>query len=127
MSAAIRMLRTPVDNGGEKKAAKVPAAQVHLKAWRKHRRVTAEELAAQVNRSLSLVSAWEMGTRIMNMVDLEDLARVYGVHPSALLLPPEESSRADLKLAASETIESMDAEAALQWLQLGRKLPRTRT
>jgi len=125
--AGLNIVRDVPNNGGEKKAARLPTAHVHLKAWRKHRRVTAEELAAQVNRSLSLVSAWEMGTRIMNMVDLEDLARVYGVHPSALLLPPEESSRADLKLAASETIESMDAEAALQWLQLGRKLPRTRT
>jgi transcriptional regulator with XRE-family HTH domain len=127
MMAAIKEFRSPTNGEGENKAAKPSTAHVHLKEWRKHRRFTLEELATKVNRSLSLVSAWESGARIMNMMDLQELARVYGVHPSALLLPPEDSPRADLKLAAGETIEDMDVEAALQWLQLGRKLPRSRT
>lgn len=127
MNARVKEFWGPSDNGGEKKGAMPSPVHIHLKDWRKHRRLTLDELAARVNRSLSLVSAWESGARIMNMVDLQELARVYGVHPSALLLPPEDSSRADLKLAASEIVQDMDAESALQWLQLGRKLPRSRT
>jgi transcriptional regulator with XRE-family HTH domain len=126
MSARISVLRTPAGNGGEDDSPKGFALQAHLKEWRKHRRLTVAELATKVNKSVSLVAQWESGSRIMSMADLQQLARVYGVPPSALLGSPADATRGDLREAAGEIIRDMDAESALQWLQLGRKLPRSK-
>jgi transcriptional regulator with XRE-family HTH domain len=101
-------------------------AYIFLRAWRESRGLTVTELATRVNKAVSTVSGWERGKRQVDLADLTKLAGVYGVHPSALLLHPQEANPAlEAMREASDIARSMDPDAAAAWLELGRKLPKT--
>ena len=55
---------------------------VHLRSWRKSRKLTLEALAEQMGSKVSTLSGWETGRRILDLEDLQKLALYYGVHPA---------------------------------------------
>lgn len=58
----------------------------------------------------------------MDLNDLEKLSKVYGVHPAALLLAPEDGPKFDAMRKAPNIAEQMGPDAAKEWLSLGERL-----
>lgn len=109
-----------------KKRSQTPhTTHVFLKEWRKLHGLTLEALAEQTGKSVSTLSGWERGERQVDLADLTHLANFYGVHPSALLLHPQDANPTlEAMRAASEIARTMEADAVADWLAVGRKLPK---
>lgn len=60
-------------------------AENHLKAWRKHRRLTQEELAERVGTTKAVISNLETGSRGLSDKWLRKLAPALGTTPGFLL------------------------------------------
>jgi transcriptional regulator with XRE-family HTH domain len=94
----------------------------HLRAHRKARGFTQEQVANILGIRNSTLSGWETGSRILNLKDIENLAKVYDLHPAALLMPPAESERVELMRQASDVAGRLDSEAGAEWVRLGQRL-----
>lgn len=95
---------------------------IHLRAHRKLRNLTLEDVAAGVGVKFNTVSGWETGKRKLKMTDLERLAAFYGVHPATLLLAPEDGPKFEAMRRASQLAERMGPEAAEDWLRMGERI-----
>ncbi len=95
---------------------------MHLRAHRKLRNLTLEDVAAGVGVKFNTVSGWETGKRKLDIGDLEKLASFYGVHPAVLLLAPEDGPKFEAMRRASQLAERMGPEAAEDWLRMGERL-----
>lgn len=94
-----------------------------LRLWRKKGRYTLKVLAERLEVGISTVSGWETGARQVDLADLVKLAAVYGVHPAALLLAPEEAGPTLSNMQeAGALVKDMDADAAAEWLAVGRRM-----
>lgn len=72
------------------------------------------------------VSGWETGSRRVKLDDLEKLAKLYGIHPAALLLAPEEGPKFEAMRRASHLAEQMGPSTAEDWLRMGERIvPKT--
>lgn len=99
------------------------ATQAILRLWRKSRKLTLEGLAEQTGYAISTLSGWEKGDREVGTDDLIRLAKVYGVHPAALLMAPGDAGpKVARMIRASGLAEQMDDKAAEQWLGIGATL-----
>jgi ribosome-binding protein aMBF1 (putative translation factor) len=63
-------------------------APVHLRAWLDHRGLTAEQLAAKLETSKSVISKLETGDQRWNQDWLEEVAFVLDVDVPQLYAPP---------------------------------------
>ena len=69
---------------------------VHLKAWRKHRQLTLEQVAEQIGSTHASLSRLENGRTEWKRSNLQALAAVYGAgDPLDLLRPPPSGERQD--------------------------------
>lgn len=109
-------------HGLEQAAEMVGTLHTHLRAHRKARKLTLEDVASQIGIKVNTLSGWETGGRGVGLDDLEKLAKVYGVHPAALLLAPEDGPRFEAMRKASSIAERLGPEAAQDWLSLGERL-----
>jgi len=99
------------------------AFQAKLRIWRKSRKLTLEALAEQTGYAVSTLHGWEKGHREVGTEDLVRLAAVYGVHPAALLMAPEEANpKVDRMIRASGLAERLGSQSAEQWLAIGETL-----
>ena len=64
-----------------------------------------------------------MGTRAVDLADLERLALIYGVDPIALLLAPDNAQLAASLTVAKTILATRDPDATKVWLEMGNKLP----
>jgi len=56
-----------------------------LKAWRKHHRMTLEQVADQIGTTASVVTYLESGQRVLSAKWLRRIAPVFGITPGILL------------------------------------------
>ncbi|MBX9697896.1 MAG: helix-turn-helix domain-containing protein [Acetobacteraceae bacterium] len=104
-------------------SAEARAFQAKLRLWRKSRKMTLDQLAEQTGYAVSTLSGWETGEREVGTEDLVRLAAVYGVHPAALLMAPEEASpKVARMIRASGLAERLGDQPAEQWLAIGETL-----
>jgi transcriptional regulator with XRE-family HTH domain len=95
----------------------------HLKAHRKLRKFTQVYIAGILRISHNAYSDKENGKRPVTLEELEKIAEAYGVHPSALLMAPEDGPRADLMRRAAEIARTRPESAAQDWVRSGEHLP----
>lgn len=95
---------------------------VHLRAHRKMRGMTQEQVANILGIRNSTLSGWETGSRTLDLEDIENLAKVYRVHPAALLMSPAEGERFETMRLASHVASRLDSETVSEWIRLGQKL-----
>lgn len=95
---------------------------IHLRAHRKARGLTQEQVANILGVKNNTVSGWESGKRVLDLEDLEKLAKVYGVHPAALLMAPEDGPKADAMRRASDLARRMPEDASEEWLKVGERM-----
>jgi transcriptional regulator with XRE-family HTH domain len=101
-----------------------PASNLHLqlRAWRKFRGLTLEQVQNRIGSKVSTISGWETGGRTVDLDDLKKLAEVYQVHPAALLFaPPGDRHFKDMR-DASLLLTSMTEKQAAAWLAMGAEL-----
>lgn len=95
---------------------------IYLRAWRKRRGLTLEALADLIGSRANTLSGWERGNRAVDLNDLNKLAKVYGVHPAALLMAPEDHDRTEKMRAAADLVARLPEDAAAAWLAIGRRM-----
>lgn len=106
-------------------SAESVALQAILRAWRKSRKLTLETLAEQTGYAVSTLAGWEKGERQVKTEDYVRLAKVYGVHPAALMIAPEAAGpKVAQMIEAAGLVERMDKVEARQWLDIGNTLAR---
>lgn len=96
---------------------------IHLRAHRKRARMSLEAVAAAIGTVKSVMSDKERGKKQVTLEDLEKLAVVYGCHPLALLLAPDDGPRAAAIREAADIARTRDADALRDWLSMGKHLP----
>jgi transcriptional regulator with XRE-family HTH domain len=94
----------------------------HLRAHRKARNLTLEAVADMIGVRFNTISQWETGKREVDLQSLAKLAKVYGIHPAALLLAPEDGPKFEAMRRASNLAERMGPDAAADWLRMGEHL-----
>lgn len=94
----------------------------HLRAHRKARGLSLEHVANILGVRQNTLSQWETGKRGVDLSDLEKLAGVYGVSPSALLMAPEDNPKAEQMRVAADIASRMDQDTLADWLRMGAKL-----
>jgi transcriptional regulator with XRE-family HTH domain len=103
------------------------AAQIarmeHLRAWRKARGWTLEQLASIIGQHFTTVQKWEKGLRAVDMDDVAKLAKAFGVTPVALFFAPTDLDLARRIGRAMDILAKTDPSAADAWLQIGDRLP----
>ena len=100
----------------------LPGLHYFLRAWRKSRKLTLEQLANIVGSKVSTLHGWEMGTRGVDLKDLERLAAFYGVPPAALLAAPPGSVDMERLSRAAKIVQAAPADVAEDWLRMGERL-----
>ena len=95
---------------------------IHLRAHRKAKGLSQEQVANILGVKNNTISGWETGARVLDLEDLEKLAAVYGVHPATLLVAPEEGPVADDMRKASEIARRLSRDAAKEWLAVGDRM-----
>jgi transcriptional regulator with XRE-family HTH domain len=80
----------------------MPKPNETLRAWRKFRGLSADELAAQAGYHRSFIYKVETGRRKYDQVFLEKVAEVLGCEPADLLGRPPSSEDVVLNLTAEE-------------------------
>ena len=98
----------------------------HLRSWRRHKRLTLEQLAALIGSKTNTISGWETGNRGVDLDDIKKLADAYGVHPAALLFSPGDQSGFEAMRDVFEMASSMTPEARSAWVAIGKQLRTTR-
>ena len=97
-----------------------------IKALRRQRSLTQEELAAAIGVTAQAVSKWENDTGMPDISQVVPLAGVFGVHTDVLFgLDPQGAEAAVRKAAALEKQEKLDAGRSVElWADLVRQYPR---
>ncbi|WP_397540424.1 helix-turn-helix domain-containing protein [Roseomonas mucosa] len=99
---------------------------IHLKAHRKAKGLSQEQVANILGVKNNTISGWETGARTLDLEDLEKLAKIYGVHPSALLMAPEQGQLASDMRRAAEVARKLAPDAAAEWISVGERMaPKT--
>ena len=97
---------------------------IHLRSWRRHRKLTLQYVADNIGSKANTISGWETGGRTVDLDDIKKLADVYQVHPAALLFAPDDPTRFEAMRDVLHTLESLDPEQRAVWLEMGRQLAR---
>lgn len=95
---------------------------IHLRAWRKHRGLTLEQVASLIGSKINTLSGWETGNRGVDLDDIKKLADAYNVHPAALLFAPDDADGYDAVRLVMELASEMTPEARAAWLAVGRQM-----
>lgn len=94
----------------------------HLRAWRKHRRLTLEQVANQTGFKPNTISGWETGGRTVDLDDLKKLADVYEVTPALLLYAPPGSAKLRALDELSSAMDGMDPDTLNDLIKMAKKL-----
>jgi len=88
-----------------------------LRAWRRHRNKTLENVTEKIGSKVNTISGWETGNRRINLDDLARLAAIYEVSPADLLQSPEiyEQRQALGRLTSVASRLTSDQVAHLIW------------
>ena len=95
---------------------------LHLKAHRRAHGLTQTELAQKLGVALNTVSNWETGKSDVHLSEVEKMAKIYGVHPAALLMAPEEYPKFLAMQRACSLAAKLPDEQARDWLKMGEHL-----
>ncbi|OAZ72403.1 hypothetical protein SRCM100623_00942 [Acetobacter pasteurianus] len=93
----------------------------YLKAWRKHKGLSQEQLGNILNVAHTTIGRWEKGTVPLTTADLERLAATYGISVRQLLMPPEDAKSVENLERAYKVMEGMSSSDIENWLSLGEK------
>lgn len=85
--------------------------QKHLRAWRKLRGLTLEQVGEAMDVSHTSISRWEKGEMEITSKALVAFCRLYDVTPEMLLNPPSEAEMSRRLEEMRPLLEKMDDEA----------------
>lgn len=101
---------------------KPASPQPTLKAWRKYRRLTLEQVGNILGITAQAVHKWEAGKVPVTLENLALLAQVYQTEPAMLLFMPDEAHLEERYRRAHFVLSSLDAPRAARWLDMGEDL-----
>ena len=96
--------------------------QPTLKAWRKFRRLTLEQVANKIGITSQTVHKWEAGKVPVTLDNLSLLAKAYEASPERLLFMPTEGDLEEKFRRAHAVLTNMGSEKAERWLAMGEDL-----
>lgn len=88
-----------------------------IRAWRKHRKLTIEQLAAEIGMSTSNLSRMERGEVPYNQEHLENIASVLRCRPADLLVELEPAQRLD-EVKAARFVRAMNPKHRKTWFSV---------
>lgn len=94
----------------------------HLRAWRRHRKLSQEQVANALKKRASTISRWERGEMNLTTADLERLAVLYGASISQLSAPPAAAEIVAVLGSLQNIASEMDPQMLQHWMAIGRKL-----
>ena len=95
-----------------------------LKLWRLHAGLTLGQVAQKLGVATPTVQKWEAGRVPVNLAMLQELAKIFGAEPAALLFPPLDQSRVEGLRTCFEVLSTADPAALEAWLNMGKQLIR---
>ena len=94
----------------------------HLRAWRKHRKLTQAAVGEKVGVTHTTVGRWENNQMALTTENLDALAALYNATASQLLATPADAALVATLDRANEIIKSMDDKTREHWLAIGDSL-----
>lgn len=94
----------------------------HIKAWRKHFKISQEKLAEMLGTAQPNITRWESGAMAIDDKTFKKIAAALGIDPLKLLVSPQDAPTIDFLSKMNSIIQKMDDETKMQWLSLGEKL-----
>jgi transcriptional regulator with XRE-family HTH domain len=91
-----------------------------LRTAYKGRGISQEELAEQMQTTANTVSRWETATYKPSVVDLESLARFFGVHIGDFFPNPQQRARVNALLSATSDLDRKDLDEVTRYAQFRR-------
>ena len=91
----------------------------HLRAWRKYRQMTQEQVGDLLGVRHTTVSRWERGLMQLSTSDLTALAALYRARVSQLLAHPGSADLVEKLDRAQAIIDSLDSDELDHWLAIG--------
>lgn len=97
---------------------------LHLRAWRKAKGFSLENVANALGTTQTTIGRWEMNKSSISYESFKELADLYGISVLQLMLPPDESEKVEITEEAYEIIKRLDENLIKLWLDLGHALIR---
>lgn len=94
----------------------------YLRAWRLHRELTLEEVAAKMGKKHSTISRWESGKLPLKTNDLERLAKLYQATTDQVQEPPDQADLVARLREVQKIIEDLSPDSLEHWLATGRAM-----
>src|SRR3954466_3249872 len=85
-------IKADVKSASKKRPKVAHKGYIFLKLWREKKGFTLQEVADRLDVGVSTLHGWENGDRQVDLGDLTALAKVYNVHPTALLMHPKDAN-----------------------------------
>lgn len=117
-----QMLCAPEDGGARLPDNPASRLHVHLRAWRRFRKLSLKEVAQHFQKTHTTVSRWEQGEIPLTLPDLERLSALYRATPSQLANPPENAELVARLDRTQHIVETMDENTLEHWLSIGETL-----
>lgn len=101
-----------------------PTMWKYLRAWRKHRGMSQEQVANILKKRHSTISRWERGEMRLTTEDLQALATLYGATITQLQGPPDLARLTERLERAQAVLADLSDEDLDRWLAIGESLAR---
>jgi transcriptional regulator with XRE-family HTH domain len=96
----------------------------YLRAWRKYRGYSQEQVANTMQKRHTTIGRWERGEMRITTEDLQALAALYGASIAQLQGPPDLARLTARMERAQAVLDNLSDEDLERWLALGESLAR---
>lgn len=97
---------------------------LHLRAWRKTKGFSVENVANALGTTQTTIGRWEVNKSPISYESFKEIAKLYGISVLQLMLPPDESEKVEILEEAYKIIKGLDESLIKLWLDLGYALIR---
>ena len=94
----------------------------HLRAWRRFRALTLQNVSARLGISHTTLLRYETGAVMTPDDAVRRLAQIYDCTPAELRVAPEERSKGQRVHAAISLAQDLPPDIAERWIEIGRLL-----
>lgn len=94
----------------------------HLRAWRRLKGLTLQQVAARLNVSHTTLLRYEKGVVMPPDDAVKQLAQIYDCTPAELEVDPEQRRKGQRVHLAIELAKALSPELAERWIEIGELL-----
>jgi transcriptional regulator with XRE-family HTH domain len=95
---------------------------MHLRAWRRFRDLTLQQVAARLGISHTTLLRYEKGAVMPPDDAIRRLAQIYDCTPAELQVEPQQRRQGQRVHLAIELAQNLPPEIAERWIEIGRIL-----